>query len=337
MVNVDTVYKTVLYILNKEQRGYITPDDFNRLGIQVQREIFEQYFEELNQQLRIPQTDNEYANRIKNLEEKIDIFKTTAACTGANPFTLPADTHRLGTLIYNVNSKEIQPVERNEYFLLNRSPLTQPTTSYPLYILEGTGGPSAAPSDVTVFPNTITTGVDAYYIKAPANTRWGFSVGSLGQYLYDSTTYVPTGVIVGNGILTFSITQNFTLAVDNTYTFTSPGGSGTGLVIDVVVSGGIATDINVTASGEDYITGDVITIPAASFGAFTSADLQITLAAGNFMANSTYGSTNFELHPSEQTNLILNILMYSGIVIRDPSIIQAAATMIQQDEALEKS
>ena len=67
MVNVDTVYKTVLYILNKEQRGYIPPDEFNKLGIQVQREIFEQYFEELNQQLRIPQTNNEYANRIKNL------------------------------------------------------------------------------------------------------------------------------------------------------------------------------------------------------------------------------------------------------------------------------
>ena len=33
MVNVDTVYKTVLYILNKEQRGYITPDEFNTLGI----------------------------------------------------------------------------------------------------------------------------------------------------------------------------------------------------------------------------------------------------------------------------------------------------------------
>ena len=340
MVNVDTVYKTVLYILNKEQRGYITPDDFNRLGIQVQREIFEQYFEELNQQLRIPQTDNEYANRIKNLEEKIDIFKTTAACTGANPFTLPADTHRLGTLIYNVNSKEIQPVERNEYFLLNRSPLTQPTTSYPLYILEGTGGPSAAPSDVTVFPNTITTGeVDAYYIKAPANTRWGFSVGSLGQYLYDSITYVPTGVIVGNGVLTFSITQNFIGATDDTYTFTNPSTdkSGTGVVIEVVVTLGVATGVNVTASGEGYVAGEIITIPAASFGGGTSADLQITLVAGNFMANSTYGSTNFELHPSEQTNLILNILMYSGVVIRDPSIIQAAATMIQQDESLEKS
>ena len=247
MVNVDTVYKTVLYILNKEQRGYITPDEFNKLGTQVQREIFEQYFEELNQQLRIPQTDNEYANRIKNLEEKIDVFKTNQTCTGANPFILPSNLHRLGTLIYNVNSKEIQGVNRNEYFLINKSPLTAPTISNPLYVLEGTGTPSAAPSSATVFPASITTNqVDAYYIKAPENPIWAYTVGSLGQY-----EFADPGVIIP------------------------------------------------------------VPIPAT-------------------------GSINFELHPSEQTNIILNILMYSGVVIRDPQIVQTAATMIQQDEALEK-
>ena len=47
-VNVDTVYKTVLFILNKEQRGYMTPDEFNKVGQQVQLEIFENYFEELS-------------------------------------------------------------------------------------------------------------------------------------------------------------------------------------------------------------------------------------------------------------------------------------------------
>ena len=28
-INVDTVYKTVLSILNKEQRGYLTPDEIS--------------------------------------------------------------------------------------------------------------------------------------------------------------------------------------------------------------------------------------------------------------------------------------------------------------------
>ena len=45
-ISVNKVYKTVLLILNKEQRGYMTPEEFNRIGTQVQREIFEKYFED---------------------------------------------------------------------------------------------------------------------------------------------------------------------------------------------------------------------------------------------------------------------------------------------------
>ena len=52
-ISVDTVYKTVLLILNKEQRGYMTPDEFNRIGTQVQRKLFEKCFEDLNQQVQV--------------------------------------------------------------------------------------------------------------------------------------------------------------------------------------------------------------------------------------------------------------------------------------------
>ena len=41
MVNVDTVYQTVLLILNQQQRGYMTPDEFNKAATQVQLAIFE--------------------------------------------------------------------------------------------------------------------------------------------------------------------------------------------------------------------------------------------------------------------------------------------------------
>ena len=43
-VNVNTVYQTVLSIINKEQRGYLTPAEFNEVGTQVQLDIFEKYF-----------------------------------------------------------------------------------------------------------------------------------------------------------------------------------------------------------------------------------------------------------------------------------------------------
>ena len=53
-------------------------------------------------------------------------------------------------------------------------------------------------------------------------------------------------------------------------------------------------------------------------------------------ANSSYSfnastSFNFELHPAEQTELILKILLYAGVVIRSPEIVQVAASQVQQE------
>ena len=44
MINIDTVYQRVLAIANKEQRGYITPQEYNLLANQAQMQIFESYF-----------------------------------------------------------------------------------------------------------------------------------------------------------------------------------------------------------------------------------------------------------------------------------------------------
>lgn len=347
MVNVNTVYKTVLYILNKEQRGYITPDEFNTLGTQVQREIFEAYFEELNQQLRIPQNDSEYANRVANLEEKIDIFNTSNLCTYVNPhFTLPTDVHRIGSIKLDgssvIPSIGIQKVNRAEYTLLNNSPLTKPTTSYPVYIGETTGAPSAAPSQIVVHPSSITSNVRCNYIKAPVNPRWGYSVGSLGQYIYDSTTYSSGSLNINSSLLT-SITTQFSGATNTSYTNLEPGvsagvttsGSGTGLKMSMTVVGGVTTILTVTDVGTGFSIGDQIEFDRVTFGGTTNQI--VTLTAADLNSGSTYGSTQFELHPTEQTNLILQILMYSGVVIRDPQIVQTAASMVQQDEVLEKS
>ena len=338
-VNVNTVYKTTLLILNKEQRGYITPNEFNRISVQVQREILEQYFEELNQQLRVPQNDDEYANRIDNLQEKIDIFKKFDTCTGTNPFTLPTDVHRLGMLAYR--EKEIQEINRRDYLLVNRSALTTPTTSNPVYILEGTGSPSSAPSKAYVYPDTITTGayITAYYVKTPTDPRWGYSVGALGQYVYDSTAY-GDNLLNNGGVLSSILTNPTGIAPDKTYTglttTVSPAG-GSGAVLSAVVSGGTVTSVTVTTPGSGYSVDDVITVSSGQFTGAPTSDLDITLTAADFNSGSTYGSTGFELHPSEQPNIIMNILMYCGVVIRDPQIVQNAAQMIAQDEALEKS
>ena len=78
MVNIDTVYQRVLAIANKEQRGYITPQEFNLFANQAQMSIFEQYFYDLNQFERLPGNDTGHSDVLNILREKISFFEFNA-------------------------------------------------------------------------------------------------------------------------------------------------------------------------------------------------------------------------------------------------------------------
>ena len=67
MVSADIVYKTVLLILNKEQRGYMTPFEFNNIATQVQREIFEAYFEVKQKSIN---------SKINKIDSVVDFLKS---------------------------------------------------------------------------------------------------------------------------------------------------------------------------------------------------------------------------------------------------------------------
>ena len=178
-INVDPVYKTVLLILNQQQRGYMTPDEFNKVGTQVQLNIFEKYEEDLNQQYRMPQNDTEYANRVKNIEQSLQFFQRTGTTAYVGPhFTLtPTDIYRLGS-VYSGGIELTQYAQRNELTQILLSPLTQPTTNFPIYLYEN--------NLLYVYPTTIQTGITISYLKKPADINWGYSVGALGQFLYSA-------------------------------------------------------------------------------------------------------------------------------------------------------
>ena len=141
--------------------------------------------------------------------------------------------YRLGTITYQPKAGypvELQRLQRNDFYNIDKSPLTRPTKDFPCYLYEG--------NRLYVKPSAIIDAgdIEASILRKPKDVVWAFTTGGSNQYLWDFTN-----------------------------------------------------------------------------------------------------STNFELEQSEQVNVILRILQYSGIVIRDPQIIQAASAEVAQNEANKKS
>ena len=340
-INVNTVYTTVLSILNKEQRGYLTPYEFNQLAAQVQLEIFENFFEDYNQYIRMPKTDVEFASRMDHIHQEFQVFEKTAnaSAVSANYYTQPTDLHRFGSAVFTLgtNSPEIEIVSAREYTQQTLSPLTQPSLDFPIAQYQQ--------DKLIVYPRqvaTATSDVSFNYIRKPVDPRWGYSVGSLGQYVYDSTVY-GASLINNTGSLLSSITTNPTNKNATTttgVTQSATSGVGVNLAVTITTTGGGGTStvsaVSVTTPGTGYEIGDTVTFAGANFGGGVGGDLIITLTASDFNSGSSYGSTNFEISDSQQTECILKILQYAGVIIRDPNIVQAAQQELMQDQANEK-
>ena len=57
---------------------------------------------------------------------------------------------------------------------------------------------------------------------------------------------------------------------------------------------------------------------------------------GQYLYSSSV-STQFELIESEQTNVVLRILAYAGVIIRDPQIVQVASQAVRAEQVNSKS
>ena len=183
-VSIDTVYQRVLALANKEQRGYITPQEFNLFANQAQMDIFEQYFYDINQFGRIPGNSTEYSDMLTLLNEKIAIFKTRATLdydVNISPpaFVQPQDLYKLGTILYSGSSPIIVPqVNYNEFVDILNSPLLKPSKTSPIFYEENLS--------YVLSPSTIITSIEATYVKKPSTVNWGYNV--VGEHaLYDNT------------------------------------------------------------------------------------------------------------------------------------------------------
>jgi len=170
MVNIDTVYQTVLALANKEQRGYITPQEFNLFANQAQMSIFEQYFYDLNQFLRIPGNDTSYSDMVNLLKEKISLFEV-AGTSVSN--ILPIDLYKLQQVQWLNSIKgrryTAEYVDRKTWLEMKSVPLVKPTDTRLVYLRSANG--------ITVIGDTTKNAdITCNYIRKPKNPNWTYVV-----------------------------------------------------------------------------------------------------------------------------------------------------------------
>jgi hypothetical protein len=182
-VNVNSVYQKVLALANKEQRGYITPQEFNYFADQAQLDIFEGYFNDLARFLRMQSNDTVYADKVDAIQERIDFhekFRQDVTMGGGGVGTLPTH-YKIGKLSYNDSGtyREIQLIPQNELNHYINSSYLNPTTKTPIYI-------KTSATAIQVYPTSITSGVTCNLIEKPATPDWGYVVIN-GKALYNSS------------------------------------------------------------------------------------------------------------------------------------------------------
>ena len=181
-VSVDTVYQRVLVLANKEQRGYITPQEFNLLANHAQMEIFEQYFYDIKQYNRTPGNMQEYSDPLSVLYEKIGEFEVdqdevwmagNMAATN-DVMNIPWDLiYKIGTV--SVGRNQVEIVNSKDFDAARFSPLTAPTLDRPIGWTSAFGLRVAIAEDTYAIPGA-SLDMSINYIMRPPNAQWAYVI-----------------------------------------------------------------------------------------------------------------------------------------------------------------
>ena len=306
---INSVRNTVFSVLNKNNYGYISPQDFNLFAKQAQLEIFENYFNNYNTAINKENarvSGSEYADVTKGIEESIDTFST----------------------IKNFDQKSF-----NKYFT----------------------------------PSQTTTGDDYYLLnKVLAYTTFrvsGESDASGNNQLIDATASFTTTVNFGDivvNIVTLDKAEILAIVSDTELTLDENIFTLSGDDYSIFKDESYEAE-KVTNSKISMLSNSLLTAPTKTFPAYSLNNDSITvlpktinnpgqvfsqyirypkdpkwtystLAGGQPVFDQSQSDyQDFELPIEDEVNLVIKILQYSGIQIRETQVVQFANLEEQKD------
>ena len=190
MIPINNVRNVVMFLLNKNNYGYISPEEFNTYCNLAQLDMFENLFFQYNQWLAKQNkrmTETEYANIPKNIREQIDVFATYTTETNfvydeANDIWnyTGSDLYRVENIsLVNAQDKkiDIEEVNKSELNRLKNGNLISLT--YPAYEKIG--------ESFRIHP-TLDTGYhpELFFLRTPKAPKWTY-VNVSGNPVYNAS------------------------------------------------------------------------------------------------------------------------------------------------------
>ena len=183
-VNINSVYQKVLALLNKEQRGYLTPEEFNLLADRAQNEIYEAYFHKARNSNAKLKDDDTHTDTLEMLEAKLSPFLKSETNTNVSSgvMTLPTDLYKLDIVKIGTNlATEVNKKEEHYITSLGETgSVLYPKTTRPIFTRASSTTIRITPSPIDGASCTVN------YYKEPATPNWTYVVVA-EKALYNSS------------------------------------------------------------------------------------------------------------------------------------------------------
>jgi hypothetical protein len=193
MISINKCRNLVLYILEKNNRGFIEPARFDAFCDLAQRDLFENLFYRYNKWTTNQTkgfTNTEFGDLAHNLKEQIDVFSTYSTPSNFNYNVTTniwsytgSDLYRtIGLSLVNAQEKKTDLEEVLKGAELNNminSSLNAPTTTYPIYTKIGTA--------FKVYPK-VPTGysLELLYTRTPKAPKWTYVLDVNNNPIYNA-------------------------------------------------------------------------------------------------------------------------------------------------------
>jgi hypothetical protein len=317
---INSVRNTVLSVLNKNNYGYISPSDFNLYAMQAQIELYEEYFSSYNKTVNMENqrlSGTDYADMGQPIVEALEIFIV-------NDFLYPV-FNGIGTAINQFFTPSLVTTG-NDFYMINKM------VCYTSLLSSGVQDTITTPFALTVPSpgNFITNGVSVGDIVLNTTTHQNAFVSSIvseetitltedifqgvsqGYAVYSSTSYSEAEK-VSNGKITM---LNMSMLTSPSLQFPA-----------YVMNDSVVSTYPASLSGYGAVRATYFRYPKPPKWTF------VTLVNGEpSFDQSQPDYQDFEMPIEDEYKLIMKILQYCGMSIREIQVTQFGIAQEQQGQ-----